>query len=1579
MPRENYLVRKSREWKILKGLNAKYGVTTSLTWRRSKIPEIIRQIVEVKSRFEPEQMYVHDYGMVAYIVKGQHRTIKGLSFESFHGDDSDLNKAVLCHIHGNANYDEEYALDDISVTSTKEHSVVEREITEEAEQRIKKMEQDCMDVQPLRYFGWTKQSSRSLKSDNSCGIDLCKEHFDASPDKLSEILDRPIDKQSPMTGNDLIKVAKQYRRALIVVDGPLLNVIGRNIEDTDNADKTYAECKQARKQVITVAVTNSHFYELNKDARENVLKRENIYNPEDDKKKPESVIEEKVEVKANYTIVDTAFKAMELAAEMTTQNYDGLDEPDKYLTPDQVKGDLVQLKKNLKTGLDKMKKEYKNKRDAIDPKLRLTEKRTLKAKLKVAHNNSVSNFKNCNAAYTARLREVAQESADYDKSKQTMDRHIIFVTETDLNDIYVDHIKTLNVAHKCVITDRVVTTIIYDEDEHVKIVASKNAQAIINAANNLGVPIDSETTVPALTSSEFKNIADANGWAKSNFNALVKNLVDHRKYSGIKRADKYDLGPGEMLKAVDVTRNYTSVAESGGFYTIGYESEPVVKFKYAKGTVGMYYVEGANNDVIDGCGLYDYQVVDYCIENGLVEVDMLKAVIYAKLAPQNDKTLKQFVKKIYSTIDDDSSCKMAVNFKIGNFGRDNETTKGKTVVVAGQDELNYYCNIIGNHDVTTFRNPEGKVLQHNNQPVFGITGQKSVTLKGSDKLIRLAILQRARVVVHKYMKNVIAAGFDVVRISTDAITYVTKGPAYPVPTNPKRGELRFEHINGNINVREHRSEPAEPYPHMANEWSTVITASETADFNAADLLDHKRLFLSGPAGTGKTFVLNQLYDLLKSQGKNVMCAALTHVAANLLPKGRTLNSLLGMGLNGKQTSTKMYNSIVTDVDALIIDEVSMANAEALHLLGELPSRISIYFAGDMRQCEKIITDGTPTVNADQNHWFKALCNFTKIELRKQHRANPEYANACIKYADGGKLPNLAMCAPEQMPIEATTSYISHTNKKRRIINNEVMVKFATDNKIEPVEMNGRVCMDYKENDRKPGNLYSHELYDRDKLGHILKHKEKYAEKLTDSRSRDPMDCLVISEKYYVNSYMNKKGQWVKPVEYHQTGANTRYIPELSQGLATLTRKIRHTIANTFYNDFDLINAHPVILIHLCRWANVQTPLLSQYISNREAVFNRLCRGEFNKAFVKKMILAVINGGSADYSKYIEDGKNCEWMPEFKAEMECVHKHFVEKSKPAEYLAHCEKRRVLGKSPDADAGAWMNKRLIASEVQIMDVVMSELRKMDAIDNFVLCSDGIMIRKDLTEGREAEIITSIEKVIKAVTKFEMGLIVKPMDNVLELPETLESYKPDNLSHINPRLHDEFPYVYEKMPVIANKTGNVMYNNEFFTIKEKRNRGFECVIANGALTRDRTDKETRRMKKDVLQRARDAFRSDNEIKRITKQYEEAFSVVYTRMLEETEKAFMDELVTEGLFYVLQGGSRTIMVKHSTLMDAFNPRYCMTAYKAQGRTMIGKVIVAEFDAMQRFDKHTGIYKRNAQYVAITRVTDPANIMIVR
>ena len=106
------------------------------------------------------------------------------------------------------------------------------------------------------------------------------------------------------------------------------------------------------------------------------------------------------------------------------------------------------------------------------------------------------------------------------------------------------------------------------------------------------------------------------------------------------------------------------------------------------------------------------------------------------------------------------------------------------------------------------------------------------------------------------------------------------------------------------------------------------------------MLAGESVLLTGPAGSGKTYVLNQLIKYAKADGKHVSVTATTGLAATHLG-GTTIHSWSGMGINDAlppgfaDHMAKGRREIIEKTDILIIDEISMLHDYRLDMVDEI--------------------------------------------------------------------------------------------------------------------------------------------------------------------------------------------------------------------------------------------------------------------------------------------------------------------------------------------------------------------------------------------------------------------------------------------------------------------------------------------------------------------------------------------------------------------------------------------------------------------------------------------------------------------
>jgi len=171
------------------------------------------------------------------------------------------------------------------------------------------------------------------------------------------------------------------------------------------------------------------------------------------------------------------------------------------------------------------------------------------------------------------------------------------------------------------------------------------------------------------------------------------------------------------------------------------------------------------------------------------------------------------------------------------------------------------------------------------------------------------------------------------------------------------------------------------------------------------LLDGHNVLLTGPAGSGKTYLLNQFIKLVKHGGRKVSVTATTGLAATHLG-GTTIHSWSGIGIADSLTAgfaehfSKGRLDIIGKTDILIIDEISMLHDYRLDMVDEVcrvvrkqPDKpfggIQVVLCGDFFQLPPVNRSDSRAGGFVTNSMVWQELDLVVCYLEDQHRQNVE--------------------------------------------------------------------------------------------------------------------------------------------------------------------------------------------------------------------------------------------------------------------------------------------------------------------------------------------------------------------------------------------------------------------------------------------------------------------------------------------------------------------------------------------------------------------------------------------------------------
>lgn len=398
-----------------------------------------------------------------------------------------------------------------------------------------------------------------------------------------------------------------------------------------------------------------------------------------------------------------------------------------------------------------------------------------------------------------------------------------------------------------------------------------------------------------------------------------------------------------------------------------------------------------------------------------------------------------------------------------------------------------------------------------------------------------------------------------------------------------------------------------------------------------------------------------------------------------------------------------------------------------------------------------------------------------------------------------------------------------------------------------------------------------ELFDAQKLQYICDNFEELEPTISkhsrhDSSTTKKQITAFLSMSETVTIGNTKEISSV--VTYRQRLNKGRFFANHSYSLQGIARPIRHTVANKFYYDMDISNAHPVILLHMCSNDGLEVPHLKSYVNDRSNHLRVLSELgiklgkttiESCEEWAKKQYLKITNFGLDDRFGEPKKGTNeiktyTDHCKLYMDEMRRLHDHFSKKNS-TEFELFVQYKRTQGKETNF-AASYMNFLMCEWENRILQKMIKSFGRQTYDQDsdisksmqkyFIPCFDGVMIPKKSFDGVDLTYdIELVEKLIQEELTIKVKISNKSMNYILNIPIELPEYNPLELNSFGDyKLISGNPdKVYDKSTIdrwIKNnvfllESSDIVGGDEKFKLITKHVKGGISMTGGGIQTRE------------------------------------------------------------------------------------------------------------------------------------------------
>ncbi len=618
---------------------------------------------------------------------------------------------------------------------------------------------------------------------------------------------------------------------------------------------------------------------------------------------------------------------------------------------------------------------------------------------------------------------------------------------------------------------------------------------------------------------------------ESTFNKQIKEIMDSnlaKSYAFISRGNNTN----KKLHSFDINKCRKNILYHNTYeFPVFTVLDQVNQYNKQTGP-GLYYVESNNNFPLRGNGWYSFPLIEYCLNNHIIRQRDIKQVIKSGNTAKPDY-YKPIIDYFYNNEKEFS--KLCINSMIGLFkpSKDREFWKSK-ILTTCEDEAFYHFLDKGNGFI--------QPLYIDDNKYYHLYEATKIKQHSTESPIYNMIIDMEAIEAHKLTNIVKSHGGKILDLNTDSVT-ATFNKSYPINISPI-GRLNNNNIDGyyypdgthkyKIEIKE-RIRQGKMQDYIRTErYETKDLQYNINDLTPTEIIDkNEGMLILGRGGTGKTFFINQIQELLTKKDISFLSLAPTNKACRHISKytqAQTLHKFKYVF----DTTKKL------EEEYIFIDEISMMPEMFYSFFIKVKNmypETKFIISGDFEQLEPVETLNT-IHDYENSGALYDLVDGNKQLLTICRRADDEYYN--LTHPDNvNHITNNKITFNNKLYNFGNTytdKHLAFTNKKRIEINDDMMNK--TFNNMKQEILNKQIIK-LKEAKRKT----SHLSLDSIEIPHLNITRNKHNVNSQDMRIVKGMPVIscknvkkmdiVNNEEYIIQLFSNTDIVLFEPISEHK--------------------------------------------------------------------------------------------------------------------------------------------------------------------------------------------------------------------------------------------------------------------------------------------------------------------------------------------------------------------------------------------------------------------------------------------------------------